>query len=132
MSAELPQKEAKSPNIVGRFSSKIIQPRDILCGGPNQQLTGGGNVLHRIQKAERLNKTSLPKMMIPSGTAGSTRRRASGGSRKLQARVDVRGTNPLMVRVTTKVVINALSAAGSRIEPRTEPMLYFRAKYPST
>jgi hypothetical protein len=105
----------------------IIQPRDILYEGPNQQLTGGGNVLHRIQKAERLNNTSLPKMMIPSGTAESTRRRASGEG-KLQVFVDVRGTNPLMVRVTTKVVINALSAAGSRIEPRTEPMLYFRAK----
>lgn len=51
-----------------------------------------------------------------------------GGSCKFQVCADVRGTNPLTVRVTTNVVTNALSAAGSRIVPRTEPMLYFRAK----
>ena len=52
----------------------------------------------------------------------------SGEGCELEIRANVRGTNPLIVRVTTNVVINALSAAGSRIEPRTEPMLYFRAK----
>jgi hypothetical protein len=67
--------------------------------------------------------------MMPSGTAGVNRSKRI--SRELQisdAGVYVQGTNPLMVRVTTRVVINALSAAGSRIEPRTEPILYLRAK----
>lgn len=36
-----------------------------------------------------------------------------------------------MVKVTTSVVINVLSAAGSSIVPRTDCMLKRRAKYPS-
>ena len=83
---------------------------------------------HRIQKADRPNNTSLPKIIIPSGTVESTGPTRSGEGCELEIRADVRGTNPLTVRVTTRVVINALSAAGSRIEPRTEPMSYFRAK----
>ena len=67
-------------------------------------------------------------MMIPSGTGESTGSKVSSEGYKLNTRADVRGINPLIVRVTTSVVTNALSAAGSRIEPRTEPMLYFRAK----
>ena len=109
---------------------KVFFNRPFSYGTPyaNQQLTGGGRVLHRIQNAERLNNTSLPNMMIPSGTGESTWPMVSSGGCKLQTRADVRGTNPLTVRVTTSVVTKALSAAGSRIEPRTEPMLYFRAK----
>ena len=102
--------------------------RTPIRGAEPKKLTGGGKVLHRIQKAERLNNTSLPKMMTPSGTGESTGPKVSNESCKLHTRADVRGTNPLTVRVTTSVVINALSAAGSRIEPRTEPMLYLRAK----
>lgn len=37
-----------------------------------------------------------------------------------------------MARVTTMVVISSLSAAGSRMLPSTEPMLYLRASQPST
>lgn len=59
---------------------------------------------------------------IVNGTKGSD------GGRKLGMYADAQGINPPTVRVTTNVVINALSAAGSSIEPRTEPMLYLRAK----
>lgn len=45
---------------------------------------------------------------------------------------DVRGISSCMVKVTVNVVIRILSAAGSRIVPRTEDMLYRRAKTPSS
>ena len=118
----------KNPSSGGRFSSNEYSATRHRCGASNTRLTGGGKVLHRIQKADRLNNTSLPRMIIPSGTAGSTGRTESGEGCEFEVNEGVRGTNPLMVRVTTNVVINALSAAGSRIEPRTEPMSYFRAK----
>ena len=44
----------------------------------------------------------------------------------------VPGNSPFIARVIVKVVISALSAAGSRIVPRTDCILKRRAKNPST
>lgn len=41
------------------------------------------------------------------------------------------GNSPCIANVTVKVVINVLSAAGSRIVPSTVCILKRRAKYPS-
>ena len=125
MSVGLPQKGVKSPSSVERFSPNGCLATRYTCE-LDAWLTGEGKVFHRIQKADRLNNTSLPKIMMPSGTVEGPRRSVGGCT--LEAYAYVRGINPLTVRVTTSVVINALSAAGSRIEPRTEPMSYFRAK----
>ena len=45
---------------------------------------------------------------------------------------NVRGSMPFKASATVRVVINALSAAGSRMVPSTECMLNRLAKYPST
>jgi hypothetical protein len=41
------------------------------------------------------------------------------------------GNSPLYANVITRVVINVLSAAGSRMVPKTERILNLRAMYPS-
>lgn len=45
--------------------------------------------------------------------------------------VNIRGMSPFTVNVITSVVINILSAAGSKIVPRTDCIWSLRAKYPS-
>ena len=42
------------------------------------------------------------------------------------------GISAFTASVTVNVVISNLSAAGSRMVPRTDCMLYLRARYPST
>src|SRR5882762_5833295 len=44
---------------------------------------------------------------------------------------NIQGRRPFTVKVTTKVVIKVLSAAGSSMVPRTDRILNLRAKYPS-
>lgn len=71
----------KSPSSGGRFSSNEYSAARHPREASNIKLTGGGKVFHRIQKADRLNNTSLPKMIIPSGTVESTGPTGSGGGR---------------------------------------------------
>jgi len=61
-----------------------------------------------------------------SGSArGSCRMQSNNGE-------DARGSMSRMASVMTMVVMRSLSAAGSRMLPRTEPMLNRRASHPST
>jgi len=47
-------------------------------------------------------------------------------------RKDTPGSKPFIANVTVKVVISALSAAGSSMDPKTECILNRLAKYPSS
>lgn len=60
--------ERKVPVTLEGFLRGVVQPKGIPCEAFNIPLTGGGKVFHRIQKADRLNNASLPKIMTPSGT----------------------------------------------------------------
>ena len=110
------------------FEENLPPPPGLLTPSRGSRTDVHIKAFHRIQKTDRVNNTSLPKMITQSGTVESIDPTGSGEGCELEIRADVRGTNPLTARVTTNVVINALSAAGSGIEPRAEHMSYFRAK----
>lgn len=70
---------------------------------------GGGRDFHRTNTAESNRPTSFPKIAVPHH----------------------QGTAPEYVKQDANVIINALSAAGSSILPKTDSFLYLRAIYPS-